>query len=758
MNDLEKYHDQIIEQRPASFEAVPEAESETTANLLAAVLRRWYIVLLVFIAMCGIGIPTIWLLVEPSYTVTGAIQVAPILRNIITGKTDMGQISNYQIFMQTQADLVKKSNVLQRVADDLADRNLSFFEDEPTDLMTKLKQRLQATKTKPDAVTKLKRALSSGVIRVAPDRRTELMKISMKSRKPDEAKLIVDAFINAYMAVEVSESAKDRDQNLRLLEDEQKARAEKLKDWNQKIRDLGQEFGTTDLVSRQDMRLRRVMTLLSELTKIEARRINLEARLQFLEQAKEQTIAPEELLTMRSQYVNSDPMVQELTRSIVQLERDLLVAKQTLKPANPALQQKQELLNAFQSRVEEKRQEIGNRFDETANDQIKKAHMESMLNAQTELEQAKVHEKYLNDVLAKEDTQVIEIGRTHLDIQNLEFQRELDQQYYDQVCRRIEDVKLEGKAPARVTVAYHGDVGALQDKRIKYTTALMFGAVACGMILALLRDKADLSVRTPEDVAKRIGIRILGTTASTHIVKPSLLPAQIIGDYQTIRANLGLLNHGGMPKKLVVTSPAMREGKTTFSINLATSISKSGKKVLLIDGDLRKPDVGRFLNIPSDSRGLQDVLFGRPVKKAVRSVASRGIDVLTADSRNALDAYELIASPLTAEHINVVSQNYDHVIIDTPPVLAFPDALLWAKIADAVILTSFAGQTTSMELMEAKQRLTQIDITVLGTVLNNVRVDHSYHRYGHDYYDPKHRPGKKAKRAGAKLLTPLIPI
>ena len=86
MNDLEKYHDndRVIEQKVVSFEPPPEPGGEDTSNLINGVLRRWYIVLLIFFVMCAIGIPAIWRLVTPLYNVTGAIRVVPIITNIIT--------------------------------------------------------------------------------------------------------------------------------------------------------------------------------------------------------------------------------------------------------------------------------------------------------------------------------------------------------------------------------------------------------------------------------------------------------------------------------------------------------------------------------------------------------------------------------------------------------------------------------------------------------------------------------------------------
>jgi len=781
MSDLAKYHDHVIEQGHANFETLPESDSHSTSNLIMGVLRRWYIVLLIFFVMCAVGIPAIWFLIEPLYNVTGAIRVAPILANILTGEADRGEISSYDSFMNTQAQMITSSPVVQRAADDLADKNLTFFENEPTDFVTKLKQTLKNTKTKPEPASILKQAIYDGIISAAPGRRTELIKVTMASANKEEAGQIVDAFIRAYMAVEGDISNKDEGDKLTVLVEEQRNQAKKLDNKRKEINALAQEFGSKSLDKRQEIKLERVGMLLTEVTKSEARRIHFEAQVEVLKDrlestdanTQEQTTEQEKLATevqqpvdqndpTRRHYINADPTLNAFIANLTQLEQELIVAELSYAPTNPELRDKAVVIETLKERIEQRKMEVGEMYDGFMAKKIAEVEEEKLLNAenklanaQAELELTRALEQRFKDMLAQEDTETIDVGRRQLNIEDLQDELSLTKETYDRIGRRIQELEMERKRPARISVAYNADVASIRDKRVKYSAALVFVAFASGMLLAFLRDKADLRLRTPDDVVKRIGIRIIGTTTSSETIKRPLLPRQIAGDYQTIRANLRLLDGDREPKKLVIASPGMREGKTTFAINLATSMARSGKKVLLIDGDLRKPDIAHMLALPKGSRGLQDVLFGRKFGEAVCSMPSTGLDVLAADSRNRNDACELLALPGARQRINTISEKYDHVIIDTPPVLAFPDALMWAKMADAVILTSFAGQTTAPDLREATEKLAQIKVNVLGTVLSNVEAGHCYYRYGHNYYAQNARSRKNAERATAKLLLPM---
>lgn len=734
MSELEKYHESTVGQEFVNWQGPPNSEDEAAPDLLAGVLRRWYIVLLVFMLICAVGLPGLWMIVKPKYEVTGAIRLAPTNPDIITG-TDTAQISDYERFMNTEAEKITSNSIVQRVADALVQQNLSFFNNEPKDLIAQWKEKLLGPTAKLEPAARLKRAIvDERDIAVAADRSKELIKVTMLGRNPQEAKQIVDAFIKAYMDLEVVSANEDENRRLTLLENERDALLERIKNIRQTKYQLGQQYGEVALQNRRDMMLDRVSRLLTTLTNVEAERIRLEAQVQLLERTGEQAIAPEELLKMRRDYINQDTSVTALTERITQLEQEIIVAKQSLSPTNPEIQNKNQTLDALKQRLEERKQEASKDFDDLLAKETAEAGNKQLVAVRSQLDQTREYEKGLRETLSKEDTQTITVGRQQLAIDELQADLDLTQGRYDIILKSIQDLELQRKRPARVSVYYNADVTSITDKRVKLSIALIFGSLVCGMVLAYLRDKADLCLRTPDDVARRIGIRIIGTTTSLNDVKPAFLPEQIVGDYQTIRANLGLLGSQGIPRKLVITSPGMKEGKTTFAVNLATSMAESGKKVLLIDGDLRKPDVARLLNLPKGSRGLQDVLCGVKFEQAVYSVASTGLDVLAADFSDTADAFELLALPSTAKRINMISKNYDHVIIDTPPALGFPDALVWAKMGDAAILVSYAGHTTLPDLKEAKERLAQIHVKVLGTVLSSVQAGHAYYRHGRTYY------------------------
>ena len=164
-----------------------------------------------------------------------------------------------------------------------------------------------------------------------------------------------------------------------------------------------------------------------------------------------------------------------------------------------------------------------------------------------------------------------------------------------------------------------------------------------------------------------------------------------------------------------------------------------------------------MLNLPGTHRGIQDYLFGADLEKSIYRMEGLDLSILASDARNAQDALELLSIPETPERIRRLRDKFDYIIIDTPPVLAFSDAMVWAKMADGVILTSYIGHTSKVEMKEALKRLSEIKANIIGTVINNVKVAHSYRRYGYGYgygYTEKEKARRKshAKRGNDALL------
>jgi succinoglycan biosynthesis transport protein ExoP len=759
MNNLEKYLDQVIEPKPVVYEPPvevppPPQPEAPTINLLASVRKRWYLVIIVAIVISALALPAIWLLVEPHYLVQGAVKVNPVVEGVLGRySTTSGELGAYGDFVNTEATMLTSSGpMLELIADDLAGRNLPFIRGEPQSRIEGLLARVWPAKRSGSPMRILREAIANRTITAGPVPRTALLAVAMRSTRVEEAKMIVDSFLRNYMARYTSNLTTEDAKLLSRLEAQATESAKKLTSQRDEIRALADEYGTVTLGPRQEMEFSVQARLMTELIQLEAQRIAAEANVGLLEKVAKVDLSPEQAMSLRREYVNSNPLVAELSKSMVAMEQELIRAEQTLQAGHPALLQRRATLEAFKKRLADQRQELEQEYDSGMEGRLKDAAQQRLVTAKMDLERINAHYNALQAKVNLQDSQARKTGQKNLNIQDLQYRLKLDEEMHELLSRRIKGLQMEQGQSPRVEIGYWADVAETNDRRAQLATAAVIGALACGFGLALLRDRMDKTLQTPEDVMRHLDLPVLGTTTSSRTLKPALFAEQIAGDYQTIRTNLGLSYDGGLPRKLVVSSAGTREGKTTFAVNLATSLAKSGKRVLLIDGDLRKPDVGQMLNVPKDSGYLQDVLLGNDPIGIVYVSPSSGLHILAANPRHMTDPYELLTSSTAAEQIERLAREYDHIIIDSPPALAFPDALVWAKLADAVVLVGFAGQTTAPDLKEARERFTRGRARVLGAVLSNVPLDQSLYRYAYTYRVRGTAAAAKAQKSGKLLL------
>lgn len=210
--------------------------------------------------------------------------------------------------------------------------------------------------------------------------------------------------------------------------------------------------------------------------------------------------------------------------------------------------------------------------------------------------------------------------------------------------------------------------------------------------------------------------------------------------YRTLRTNIQFSNIDKNIKSIVMTSTGPGEGKSTTSANLAVTMAQNNKKVLLIDCDFRKPRVHKYFGI-SNSKGVTSILSEDLDYKEVLHSTDIGssLDVLTSGPIPP-NPSELLGSKKMKSFLEMVEEDYDMVLIDSPPVGMVTDAAVLSTIADGVILVCAVGQAIIEAVQNAKALLQKVNANILGVVLNKVPVGegryYKYHYYSYyHHYD-----------------------
>jgi capsular exopolysaccharide synthesis family protein len=211
--------------------------------------------------------------------------------------------------------------------------------------------------------------------------------------------------------------------------------------------------------------------------------------------------------------------------------------------------------------------------------------------------------------------------------------------------------------------------------------------------------------------------------------------------YRAVRTSILLTSAGTPPKIVLITSALPQEGKTTTSINCAVVLAQKGSRVLLVDCDLRRPSIHKTLGM-GPRAGLSNVLTGNATlqQATVRSTILPNLFILPAGTPPPNPA-ELLASAGMKHILTQMREQYDHIVIDTPPTLSVTDAVVLSTAADSVVLVIRSGQTTKQALRRARELLSQVNARVSGILLNAVDLnsaDYHYYeyqgKYGNRYY------------------------
>jgi capsular exopolysaccharide synthesis family protein len=289
-----------------------------------------------------------------------------------------------------------------------------------------------------------------------------------------------------------------------------------------------------------------------------------------------------------------------------------------------------------------------------------------------------------------------------------------------------------------------------------------------GLALAVSRELLDRTVRTADHIGEVTDAPVLASIGFDNDIRTAPLLTDLgafaarTEAFRLLRTNLQFIDIDQRARVLVVTSAVPGEGKTMTSTNLAVALAQTGRTVLIIDADLRRPRVASSLGV-DPAIGLTTALVGKTqIEDAIQVHEPSGLHVLASGAKPP-NPTEILQSRVTHDLIRRLRQSYDMIIIDAPPLLPVADASVLTTLADGSILVVRHGQTTRDQVGEAVNRVNQVGGRLYGVVVNMVakRAIGSYYYYYYEETSPtKDNPRRKAvpaKETGTRKIKPKPP-
>lgn len=359
-----------------------------------------------------------------------------------------------------------------------------------------------------------------------------------------------------------------------------------------------------------------------------------------------------------------------------------------------------------------------------------------------EYEAARGTERALESTLAQARSSVVSLNRQEFGLSVLEREVESNHQMYDMFMKRAKETNIAGDlhaSVARVIDPASAPSAPVKPKKMLTIAAALMAGIFFGIMMALLADRLDNTLKRAEDVETRLRLPILSVLpllgskeleragGSTQILAaPNSLYSEAI---RTARTGV-LLSAVDQPKRvLVVTSSVPGEGKTTFSVNLALAHAHT-KKTLLIDADLRRPSVGKAFGLEPAAAGLSDLVSGQAkLSDCLHSVKDTSLVYLPSGPIPP-NPLELLHSEKFRQTLDMLTAHFDIVVIDSPPVELVSDALVLAEQATGVIFVVRAMSTPYPLARKAIQHIRRANGAILGVALNALDFKKAERYYG----------------------------
>ena len=730
---------------PEYYTAPPQGEREVNLRDYWKVVRKrqWTIIAFFLIVVITTAVGTFTM--RPVYRGTATIQINKENPHIVDFKEIFAVNTMDRDYYQTQYKLLESRNLARRMIEKLElSKHPEFLPEPPTPFrnwkskvvtfLSGLFTSSDEESAETDGGTPLINAFLDK-LKIEPMRNTRLVKIHFDSHCPKLSSRVANTLAGEYIQQNLEARFIATEQAKEWLTKQLEVLKAKLERADEHLQEFASKHDIVSLEEKENITMQRLTELNEALTKAESDRIAKEALFKQAKSRNYDSLPP----------ILENNLIQELKQAYIELEAEYMRRLETFKPEYPEMVRLKNQMDTVQKRLgaEVNRIIAGIKHD-----------YESSLRRESLLEQA----------FQRQKAKAMEMKQKAIRYNILKREADTNRDLYNSLLQRMKEAGVSaGITASNIQIVDGAEMPTKPfkpNKRLNLLLATVVG-LFLGLGLAFFFEYLDNTVKTPEDVEQLIRLPSFGMIPEISYERRRRLeegthypvelitfaqPKSMLSEaYRNVRTSILLSFSEKPPKRIVISSPNPAEGKTTTVVNTAIALAQTGARVLVVDSDMRKPRIHTIFG-EENGVGLSNYLSGNAeLRSAIKKSTIPNLYYLPSGPIPP-NPSELLGSNLFKKTIKFLGERFDHIILDSPPVLGFADSIILSTSSDGILLVVTGGKTPRETLQRAKDALSQVNAKILGVVINQVdigRSDYGYYYYRHHYYYGKE--GKKKK-------------
>ena len=552
-------------------------------------------------------------------------------------------------------------------------------------------------------------------------RYSRLVDVSYRSSDPVLAAKIANALGEAYIKQNVELTSTTTKEASTFLTQQLAEQRAKLEASEQALQAYRERTDSVSLAERQNVVVQRLADLNAAVTKANTTRIQKEAAYNQVKIALENPAAIDTV-----PLILSNPFVQQQKTELAALQRQRAQLSEKLGPNHPDMIKVGVAIQNAEARIQQEVAQV----------------VQSMRN---DYEAALAEERSLTATLNRQKGEAQVLNRSGIEYGVLQRDNEANRQMFEALLKRTQETGISEELKAgNIRIVDQAETPRAPVSPNTFNNLLigLLGGLGLAVGLAFAFEYGDDRIKNPDELKKSLGLPFLGMVPALFdktITNPLITGGapNLFGEsIRSIRTNVLFSSADEGSRLVVVTSSAPGEGKTAVSTNLSLALAQAGHRVLLIDGDMRKPRVHEVF-AQTLAPGLSNLLVGdKQLSDTIRESPQQGLWLLPAGTFPPNPA-ELLGSKKFRDLTAYLQQHFDWVMIDTPPVMAVTDASITANLAHGVLFVVGAEMTSKRVAQRAVEQLEMSQARFLGAVLNRVDLEHNAYYYSR-YYRPEY--------------------